>query len=667
MGKNNSKKSLVIVESPAKAKTINRYLGSGYVVKATMGHVRDLPQKRFGVKINGGFVPEYRVLPSRRKIVEELKKSAAEAGAIYLATDLDREGEAIAWHLCKALGVDESAALRVIFNEITREAIRRAFENPTKIDLNKVNAQQARRILDRIVGYMLSPLLWKKVTKGLSAGRVQSVAVRLIVEREREIRDFVPQEYWTITALLTPELEGEPRTVFEASVEKKDGKKLELNNKDEAERAVEELRGQEFVVAEYERKRKTVSPPPPFITSTLQQQASIRLRFRARRTMMIAQQLYEGVDLGPYGTVALITYMRTDSVRCSEQSIAACREKIKGRFGEEFLLEKPRRFKAGRRAQEAHEAIRPTDLNLEPEEVAKYLKPEQAKLYKLIYERFLASQMAPAVFSVTTATIKAGVYELSAKGQELVSAGFTVLTPLAEKENPPLPALEQEQTLRLVELKPEQHFTKPPPRYTEASLVKTLEAKGIGRPSTYAPIITTIQQRGYVKLIKRQFHATELGMLVTDKLVQYFPDIINVQFTSKLEEELDKIEEEHIDWQQVLREFYERFIRDLNKAKEEMSTEKDEETGLTCEKCGKPLVIRWSRLGRFLGCSGYPECDYTRSLDDKGEKKPPEESPYTCPLCGKPLLYREGRRGKFLGCSGFPECRFTAAIDAKAR
>ncbi len=679
-------KCLVVVESPAKAKTINKYLGSDYDVKASLGHVRDLPKTRMGLKMDNGFQPVYRIMKEREAVVKELKAAAKKADKVYFATDLDREGEAIAWHLCFAMDVPMESAYRVIFNEITRSAIRDAFSQPGRIDLNKVNAQQARRILDRFVGYELSPLLWKKIAGKLSAGRVQSVALRLVVDREKEIAAFKSQEYWTIQA----ELETRKKERFLAELVRYDGKRLvkppsgekaaeetedgdETNgqeaqapadakafwvaNEAEANRIVEALTRSPYAVGKVEAKERASYPPPPFTTSALQQQASVRLRFRSSITMRVAQQLYEGIEMGSEGSVALITYMRTDSVRVSDQAISQCREVIASKFGEKFVPEKPSFFKSRESAQGAHEAIRPTEVSRTPEDVKSHLTEDQYKLYTLIWKRFVASQMAPAKYLDTKVEIEAGPGVFLAKGCRMLFEGHTVLT--GHGDDKLLPPLETNQPLDLIKLNPEQKFTQPPPRYTEATLIKTLEREGIGRPSTYAPIISTIQQRGYVKVLQRVFHPTELGTLVTDKLVKHFPDIMDVRFTAHMEQELDRIEGEGEDWQKVLREFYEPFQADLQKAKDEMTSEKGEakDSDVVCKQCGKPMVERWSKSGKFLGCSGYPECKFTMSLDENGAPAEPKETDIKCEKCGKPMVIRRSKRGPFLGCSGYPECR----------
>jgi DNA topoisomerase-1 len=661
-------KSLVIVESPAKAKTINKILGKSFIVRASMGHVRDLPKKEFGIEITDGeaptFSPTYKILPEKKKTIDELKRAAKAAKDVYLACDYDREGEAIAWHVATILKTPPERTHRVVFNEITEQAIKKAFERPHRISMDRVNAQQARRVLDRLVGYKLSPLLWKKVLRGLSAGRVQSVAVRLIAEREREIQAFKPEEYWKITASLAKS--GDARQRFDAELRKWAGEAVKLSKEAEARAVVSELEapGVLWRVAKVECEEKADPPDAPFRTATLQQAASIRLRFTAKRTMLIAQQLYEGVDVGGEGSVGLITYMRTDSLNVAEEAIRECRDFVRATFGERYLAAKPRRFKSeAKGAQEAHEAIRPTSVRRTPEALAPYLTPEQLRLYRLIWERFVATQMKPAVYLVTTVDIEAGRGLFRASGKVLEFDGHAKITGIKLKEDEAvLPALAQGDFLDLKELRPTQHFTQPPPRYTEATLVKTLEKLGIGRPSTYAQIISTIQTRGYVKKEHRKFFCTEVGLIVTDKLVKHFPEIMETEFTSRMETELDEVEEAKRDWQDVLREFYRVFEADLERARVEMKhvNEEGRVTEFPCPKCGKPLVEKRNRWGKFLGCSGYPDCSYTSGIDEAGrprEKAGTEETGFLCEKCGSPMVKKRGRRGEFLACSGYPKCK----------
>jgi DNA topoisomerase-1 len=688
-------KSLVVVESPAKAKTINRYLGEGYEVKASMGHVRDLPVKQFGVDIEKDFEPTYAISANKRRVVTSLKAAAKNCDKLFLATDLDREGEAIAWHLAQILGVPEERTYRVIFNAITKSAIERAFAQPGKIDMDKVMAQQARRILDRIVGYQISPLLWKKITRGLSAGRVQSVATKMIVEREREIRQFKTVEYWLIPAVFTTELqrdyhqewlnlakaEGEKsadasernrwlveHNAFTAELSKVGDKKFEASNKEQAERIFDALKQAEFKVADIETKGSVSRPPAPFITSTLQQTAANRLFFSTKRTMIVAQQLYEGIDLGSMGSLGLITYMRTDSTHISAEAINEVRNYISGHFGEEYLPEKANIYASKEGAQQAHEAIRPTDVDLTPADIKLFLTDEQFKLYDLVWRRFVACQMTPARWNVTNLNIAAetsvGRCLYKAIGRVMVFDGFTKVwvVPSGEEE---LPAMKAGQKLAVVNIKAEQHWTKPPARYTEAALVKALEKEGIGRPSTYATIISTIQERRYVEQKEKKFFATDLGEVVTDKLNEYFPKIMDIAFTRHMEEQLDKIEEQHLDWLNILKDFYGPFKRDLEMAQKQMKHAKSESTPseYKCPKCGEQLVYKFGKNGRFLSCSSYPKCKFACPCDKEGKMVEQVESEHKCPACGKAMVYRSGRFGPFLGCSDYPNCKTTLKLD----
>ncbi len=660
------KKSLIIVESPTKVKTLGKFLRGEYDIKASVGHVKDLPKDKLGVDVKQGFKPQYKVISGKEKVLRELKAAAERALAIYLAPDPDREGEAIAWHIMQELRkVHKGEIFRINFNEITPRAVAHAIESPGSIDTRKVDAQQTRRILDRLVGYKLSPLLWDKVRRGLSAGRVQSVALRLVVEREREIEAFRPREYWTLTA----SLEAESPPPFEAKLHEVDGERAELSKEEEARSVMEELEGAPFRVERVEQKRRRRHPVPPFITSTLQQEASRKLAFSARKTMRLAQGLYEGVELGPEGTVGLITYMRTDSVRTAPEALSALRGYIREHFGDEYLPSAPNRFRSRKGAQEAHEAIRPTELKWEPEAIASYLSPDQLSLYRLIWNRFLASQMPPALYDQTTADIKAARFLFRATGSVLIFPGFTRLyvegSEEAEGENGgPLPPLSEGQLLTLRELLPKQHFTQPPPRYSEASLVKALEEKGIGRPSTYAAILSTLQDRHYVGLKKKRFHPTELGCLVSELLVKSFPDLLNVEFTAQMEGQLDAIEEGNGEIQETLRDFYSKFSQDLERAQVEMKDVKRsvERTNEKCPNCGEELLIRWGRYGKFVACSGYPSCNYTRPLADEVEVK---EDAEPCERCGSPMVERSGRRGRFLACSAYPQCKNTRPLGPK--
>jgi len=748
----NMGRSLVIVESPAKAKTINKYLGRDFTVKASIGHVMDLPKKTIGIRLPDEeprkrkrgkgkrakaaeraapkkpitlddakiFEPTLLILPGKGKVINDLRKSASSADAVYLASDPDREGEAISQHIAMVLSkpakftedevssngngkaaaeeskdakaekptkgrtkknrdeisippIDPKKIFRVAFNEITPKAIRAALEKPRQVDTNLVDAQQARRVLDRIVGYKVSPLLWNKVRRGLSAGRVQTVALRLIVEREQEIRAFVPKEYWTIHAMLDA---GEP-PIFEAKLTKFKGEEIEVPNQEAADKIVAAVNQAKWQVVSVAQKEKRRNPPPPFTTSKLQQAAYNRLRFTAKRTMALAQRLYEGVELGDEGSVALITYMRTDSVHVSQEAIAQVRELIPERFGSNYLPEKPNYYKSKKDAQEAHEAVRPTDVSRTPESVRKYLDDDVFKLYQLIWQRFVASQMLPAVFDQTSIDISAGDYTFRATGSVQKFDGYLRVyqTPAAvadreddekdEDESKALPRVTEGQTLRLAEpVRPEQHFTEPPPRYTEATLVKDLEEKGIGRPSTYASIISTIVEREYVKKEQGRFTPTMLGERVSDLLVKAFDDVFDVTFTARLEEELDEIEEGKLPWRESVKEFWEKFVRDLAKADEEMVSYKiGIPTGKKCEKCGEgELLERISRHGFFLGCSRYPDCDFIQDLAPELPGDESENKTEYCENCGREMALKRGRFGSFLACTGYPDCRTTRRL-----
>ncbi|MCD6287826.1 MAG: type I DNA topoisomerase [Candidatus Hydrogenedentes bacterium] len=678
---NDSKKELVIVESPAKARTIKKYLGKGYVVKASNGHVRDLPKKEMGVDIDGGrFEPKYVTIRGKGKLLTELRKAAAAADRVLLASDFDREGEAISWHIYEAIKAKNPNIKRIVFNAITEQAIKESVANAQDIDMQKVNAQQARRILDRLVGYQLSPLLWKKVQRGLSAGRVQSVAVRLVCAREQAIRDFVPQESWSIEAVF--ETDGGKQ--FEASLYQIDGEKSALKVEADAAAVLSSLDGAVYNVAAITKKRVRRRPSPPFITSTLQQEASRKLRLSPRRTMMIAQGLYEGINLGEEGSVALISYMRTDSTRIAPEAQQAAAALIRDKYGSEYVPAKPPVYKSKHGAQDAHEAIRPVALDHPPERVAPYLDKDQLRLYTLIWNRFISSQMAPAKLDQTAIDINdnTGRFVFRATGSVVVFPGFMAVyiegRDDAEEDEPKksgtvgrdkiLPPLENGQTVNAVKIEPNQHFTKPPARYTEAMLVRALEEKGIGRPSTYASIVNTIQSRNYVTRDKGRLVPTELGETVNGLLIESFPEILDEKFTAMLEEQLDEVEEGKCDWQKVLREFYDKFEARLKVAKEKMRDIRKEvvETDEVCEQCGKPMVIRRGRFGQFLACSGFPECRNSRNLDQNGEKierKPPEKTDKKCPKCGAFMVIRTSARGKFYGCSKYPKCRGTAPME----
>ncbi len=661
-------KSLLIVESPAKARTISNYLKNDFLIKASVGHVKDLPQSRLGVDIENGFAPQYQIIKGKAKVLKEIKQAAEKAKSIYLATDPDREGEAIAWHIAEELRRPSKEIQRVLFNEITSRSVREALERPERLNLDKYEAQQARRILDRLVGYMISPLLWEKVRRGLSAGRVQSVAVRLVCEREEEIRAFVAEEYWTIEALL----EGKLPPSFKAELLRIDSKKAEIHNEGEAKGILRDLSSLGFSVKEIERKERRKNPPPPYITSQIQQEAGRKLRFTAKKTMVLAQQLYEGIELGQEGPVGLITYMRTDSVRISQDALQEVRGYIKGKFGPDYLPQTPNQYKSRKTAQEAHEAIRPTSMKHTPETVKPFLTKDQMALYELIWNRFVACQMNPAVYDQTSVDIEAGKYLFRATGSILLFPGFMALYIEATEENGSgengdkrLPELTLGEPLKVLALTPEQHFTQPPPRYTEASLIKELEEKGIGRPSTYAAIIDNIQQRKYVGKEKARLHPTELGCLVNDLLVKNFPDIVDVQFTAQMEDELDKVEEGQLRWTQALEDFYDPFQKDLEKAKVQMEDVKGKgvPTDLVCDKCGASMVIKLGRHGQFLACSNYPECKNTKEFQRNGageiEVVQEEAVQETCEKCGAPMVVKTGRYGKFLACSSYPQCKNT--------
>ncbi len=650
-------KKLVIVESPTKVKSISKFLGKGYKIEASLGHVRDLPQKKFGVNVEEDFKPHYVVPKKSQPLVAKLKKAAAACEKIYLAPDPDREGEAIAWHLQELLAKeqgDRKKIWRVTFNEITQNAVREAFKHPRRVDIDKVQSQQARRVLDRIVGYKISPLLWRKVKGGLSAGRVQSVALRLICERQEEIDNFVPQEYWSITAKLHPQDNSQQQ--FSAMLEKLDHKKIKIDNQEQADKIVAGLKDASYTVASVSQRERLRNPLPPFITSLLQQAAINQLGFTAQKTMVIAQQLYEGIELGAEGSVGLITYMRTDSFRVAKEAQQAALHFIEEKFGKEYLPDHPRRYKSKRRTQEAHEAIRPTMVEHTPESVKEFLNKDQLALYTLIWKRFLASQMASAKTLLTTILIHADAAVFKTTGTQVIFPGFLILQQDNGEEKTDLPPLVKGQELTLVELLPQQHFTKSPPYYTEATLVRALEENGIGRPSTYAPIIFTITRRNYVEKEKARLFPTELGKVVNKILVERFPDIIEVKFTAKMEDELDEIEKGKVCWTELLKEFYKPFIKDLDKAHEEQErvTIKPVMTDEICPQCNKQLVIRNGRYGKFLACSGFPECKHTAPL--------PTDIPCPQEGCEGILIHRRSRKGRtFFGCSKYPECTFTTS------
>lgn len=716
MGKKN--KSLMIVESPAKVRTIERFVAKGFKIKATMGHIRDLPVWKLAVDIEHSFKPEYEVPRDKKKVVQDLAKAIKPVSQIYIATDEDREGEAIGWHVIKATGAENKEIKRVVFHEITRQAVLEALKKPRQIDMNLVNAQQARRILDRLVGYKISPLLAKNVRRGLSAGRVQSVALRLIVEREREIEKFEPVEYWSIIAELQKELAADSETtlssssdvtsysyqkedlthqaIFQAFLISRAGKKygkLDIKTKEQAENIISKLKSAEYIVDKIATKEKKKKPAPPFITSTLQQEASRRFGFSAKKTMVLAQQLYEGIDLGGGEREGLITYMRTDSLNIARSAQEEALKFIRNNFGKDYAPAKPNVYKTKvKGAQEAHEAIRPTMPGRRPEELKPYLKRDQYRLYVLIWQRFIASQMAPAVLDTVVVDIKANEFMFRATGQTVKFPGFMKVYIEAEDNTgaaasssektasvstrkdgtetdfavtggilteKKLPLLTEGEELSLLRLIPEQHFTQPPPRYTEATLIRDLEKHGIGRPSTYAPIISTIQERNYVRLEKRYFYPEEIGYIVNDLLVKHFPDIVDIGFTARMEEELDDIAAGARPWEKVIDDFYRTFSQVLSQAARNMERIKpeDEPTDETCPDCGQPVVIKTGRYGRFYACSGFPKCRYTRPLEEKKKETVTEPTDLKCEKCGQPMVIKMGRRGKFLACSGYPKCK----------
>ena len=656
----------IIVESPTKTRTLSRFLGDEYKLLASRGHVRDLLRDGLAVDVDNDFEPEYEILPSQKKTVRDLKKELKDIDEVYLATDPDREGEAIAWHLVEALGLHD--AKRIEFNEITQEAVLRALEHPGTIDIDRVNAQQARRILDRLVGYKLSPLLWRRIgSKGqkdaLSAGRVQSAALRLVCDREREIAGFTAEEYWSIEAILTP---GGVEKQFAAELKTRDGEQLDLHTEDQTMPIVEQLAQSTFVCASITKTQVKRNPQTPYRTSTLQRAAAARFRFRARRTMDVAQRLYEGIDIGD-GTHGLITYMRTDSTRVSAEARNQATDFIKQHHGENYLG-KGATAKARKGVQDAHEGIRPTDVNRTPEMMNAFLDNDEARLYELIWRRFVASQMAPAVYSEVAVEITAGEYGFRASGSVLVFDGWQAVLPQERDETQAqvLGELEEGQAFELVEIRPEQHFTKPPPRYTEATLVRALEENGVGRPSTYAPTIDTLRQRKYVRMQQQAFIPTTLGLVVNDYLVANFPEIVDIDFTANIEERLDTVQSGETQWQEILRAFHGEFEADLEAAAQAGPRVLE---GEACPECGGRLLERYSLFGKFAGCEKYPECQYTRDLlADVLPQQPTEEVGRECPECGKPLVYRTNRRGQqFIGCTGYPDCTHTEALDADGK
>jgi DNA topoisomerase-1 len=676
-------KSLVIVESPTKAKTINKYLGSDFIVKASLGHIKDLPKKNLNVDVENGFEPHYEVIEGKKKLIAELKAAAKKADTIYLAADPDREGEAICYHLQQELEPAKSnkkgpQVFRLMFNEITKTAVQKALENPLQVNVHLVEAQQARRILDRLVGYKISPLLWDKVRRGLSAGRVQTVAVRVIVEREREIRAFIKEEYWTLDV----ELNAKKPPLLTARLAKKNDENAIVGNQATSDAILADLEDATYTVKSVITKEKRRNPVAPFITSTLQQDSSRKLRFSVKRTMGLAQRLYEGVEIGTEGQVGLITYMRSDSVRVSPDAIAEARTFIQDRYGANYLPAQPNIYKGKKDAQDAHEAIRPSSVLRTPDEVAKYLQDDELKLYKLIWIRFVASQMNPAVFDQTTIEIDApgksrDNFLFRATGSVPKFDGFLAVYEEGKDQKDEdddelklkLPLVVAGEVLKFKALKPEQHFTEPPPRYNEATLVKKLESDGVGRPSTYASILSTIQDREYVTKEGGKFKPTELGMVVCDLLLESFNDIFDVKYTARMEQELDEIEEGTLDWRSAMGEFYARFTKDIEHAEEHMTNVKrmEKPTDLLCEKCGKPLVIKWGKHGSFLACTGYPECTFTRELavdlpDLEGADLSEQGEEEYCENCGRPMVLKKGRFGTFLACTGYPDCKTTKQI-----
>jgi DNA topoisomerase I len=661
-------KSLLIVESPTKAKTLQKYLGSEFLVRSTKGHIKDLPRNELGVDLERDFQPKYVTILGKAKVIQELKKAAAGIADVFLGPDPDREGEAIAWHIAEALGDKDRKFHRILLLELTPKGIKEALAKPLPLDRARYESQQARRILDRLVGYQLSPLLWQKVKTGLSAGRVQSVALRLVCDRERAILDFVPEEYWSLTACL----EGRQPPPFEARLVRQGGKEAKISDAGTMERLLDGLDGAAFQVAKVEKKPQRRNPAPPFITSTLQIEASRKLRFPPRRAMVIAQRLYEGVDLGDEGPVGLITYMRTDSTRVAAEALDTVRNFILETYGPDYLPKTPHRYKSPKAAQEAHEAIRPTAVSRRPQDLKPFLDKDELALYELIWRRFVASQMSPAIFHVTTVDVTAGDCLFRATASVLQFPGFTALyqetqEAISKEELPDkLPPLEAGELLELRDFDPQQHFTKPPPRFTEASLIRELEVQGIGRPSTYATILGNLQDRLYVSREKYGLRPTELGMVVNGLLVGSFPEIMDPKFTAHMETDLDRVAEGEVPWQEVLREFYQPFTQDLEAAKERMPRVKFVPTELSCPKCGEPLVVRWGKNGEFLGCQAYPKCNFTGNFtkDPKGKlalaEKAPETEGFPCPQegCDGTLVRRRSRRGFFFGCSRYPDCKY---------
>ncbi len=668
-------KSLLIVESPTKVNTLKKIVGKDFIIKASVGHLKDLPKKKLGVDVENDFEPEYITIRGKGKILQELKTAAKKVDTIYLAPDPDREGEAIAHHIGNEVArFTKGKIYRVMFNEITKKAVKEALANPTELNLDRVNAQQARRILDRLVGYKISPILWKKVHRGLSAGRVQSVALRIVCEREREILAFKSKEYWSITL----DLEGSCKPNFQAKLFKINDDKAEINNKEEADKILKDLEGSSLILDAITKKERKRNPSAPFITSSLQQEASRKLNFSPKKTMMLAQKLYEGIKLEKKGTVGLITYMRTDSVRLSDQALEEVRGYIPERYGKEYLPAKPNTYKSKKSAQEAHEAIRPTDVTLDPNFLKDHLEKDLFRLYQLIWSRFVSCQMVPAVLDTTQFDIKSGNYLFRSNGSILKFAGFMKVYVESQDDESSekadtkdsdriLPALSKGENLKLLEISPEQHFTQPPARFTEAMLVKELEDKGVGRPSTYASIISVIKDRDYIQNEERRLKPVELGFMINDLLVENFPDIMTTAFTAKMEEQLDEVEDGKMEWKNVLHSFYTPFKKDLEEAEKKMKDFKAEveETDEVCEKCEKPMIIKWGRFGKFMACSAYPDCKNAKDIKkpgSEGEPETPDEVEGECDKCNSPLIIKRGRFGKFIACSTYPDCKFTKPI-----
>ncbi|TDJ06246.1 MAG: type I DNA topoisomerase [Deltaproteobacteria bacterium] len=665
-------KSLVIVESPAKAKTIKNYLGKDFSVEASSGHLIDLPKNKLGVDIENDFKPQYEVIKNKKKYLAKLEKAAKNADKVYLASDPDREGEAIAWHIADQLGIKDKS-YRILIHEITEKAIKESINSPTTLSEDKFDAQQARRVLDRLVGYQVSPLLWKKVRRGLSAGRVQSVALRIVVEREREIEKFITKEYWSIEGDFLPINSGD-QNPFSANLIRFDSNKVEIGSEQEAANIVNQIKNNDYHVSSVDKKERTRKAQPPFITSTLQQEASRKLRFSVKKTMAIAQKLYEGIELGAVGPMGLITYMRTDSVRISDQALSESRKYIMDKYGNKYLPEKPSLYKVKKSAQDAHEAIRPTSFDFSPDKIKAHLAGDEFELYKLVWQRFLASQMTPIIYDQTSIEIKSEKAAFRTTGSIIKFEGFSKVyiegkeedEQNGEDDEKKLPKLSKDQSLSLKDLKMEQHFTQPPPRFSESTLVRELEEKGIGRPSTYSSIISTIQDREYVKRENRKLKPTVLGKSVNDMLIDGFPEILDVKFTADMEDKLDKVEQGSINWVDLLKDFYKVFSQRLLQAEDKMKSLRRDgvPAGIDCNECGAPMIIKWGKRGEFLSCSKYPECKNAKpfNYDEDGnikvvEKVEPELSDINCDKCGKPMVIRQSRYGKFYGCSGYPGCK----------